>query len=199
MEYLNLKPGGLWGPDGCKPRYKVALIVPFRNRENNLKIFLRHLHPFLSNQLIEYGIYLIEPVKNLTFNRGILMNIGFIESLKTTSDKWDCFMFHDVDLIPEEDRNIYSCPETPRHMSSAVSKFKYKYLTFKISRPTNFGIKIIFFKIALQGYIWRCELVNQRTNEKSKWIFKFILRMGRFANKMSYLNLEDIFNFIFVF
>jgi hypothetical protein len=91
--------GGQWSPDICDPRYKVAIIIPYRNREYNLKVFLRHMHPFLSKQLIEYGIYLVEPMQNLTFNRGLLMNIGFIESLKTTNDKWDCFMFHDVDLV----------------------------------------------------------------------------------------------------
>ena len=100
--------------------------MPYRNRETNLKIFLRHMHPFLIKQQLDYGIYLIEPIQNITFNRGLLMNIGFLESLKLTSNKWDCFVFHDVDLIPEDERNIYSCPELPRHMSSAVSTFDYK-------------------------------------------------------------------------
>ena len=36
------------------------------------------------------------------------------------------FLKKDVDLLPEDERNIYSCPETPRHMSSAVSSLKYK-------------------------------------------------------------------------
>jgi hypothetical protein len=90
-----------------------------------LKIFLNNIHPFLSKQQLEYGIYLIEPMANLTFNRGLLMNIGFVEALKEDNE-WQCFTFHDVDLIPEDDRNFYSCPETPRHMSSAVSTLNYK-------------------------------------------------------------------------
>ena len=84
------------------------------------------MHPFLMKQQLDYGIYLIEPLQNLTFNRGLLMNIGFLESLNLTGNKWDCFIFHDVDLIPEDERNIYSCPEIPRHMSSAVSTFDYR-------------------------------------------------------------------------
>lgn len=127
---LNIKVGGLRSPSECTARHKVAIIIPFRNRESNLKIFLRHIHPILCRQQIDYGIYVIEPVQNLTFNRGLLMNIGFIESLKLTIDKWDCFIFHDVDLIPEDDRNIYSCPEQPRHMSSAVSTFNYRFYFF---------------------------------------------------------------------
>ncbi|CAF0951649.1 unnamed protein product [Brachionus calyciflorus] len=123
LSNLSIEKGGLWSPKECKPRYKVALIIPYRNRENILKIFLKNLHPFLQKQQIEYGIYLIEPLQNLTFNRGLLMNIGFIESLKKTNQKWECFMFHDVDLIPEDERIIYSCPEQPRHLSAFVTKF----------------------------------------------------------------------------
>lgn len=130
MRHLNINVGGMWSPTECTARHKVAIIIPFRNRESNLKIFLRHIHPIMCRQQIDYGIYLIEPVQNITFNRGLLMNIGFIESLKLTNDKWDCFIFHDVDLIPEDDRNIYSCPEEPRHMSSAVSTFNYRFQLF---------------------------------------------------------------------
>lgn len=49
------------------------------------------------------------------FNRAMLFNVGFAEALK--DDNWDCFIFHDVDLLPENDKNLYSCPESPRHMS----------------------------------------------------------------------------------
>ena len=126
LKSYPIKLGGLSSPAECKSRYKVAIIVPYRNRETNLKIFLRHMHPFLIKQQLDYGIYLIEPLQNITFNRGLLMNIGYLESLRLSSQKWDCFIFHDVDLIPEDERNIYSCPELPRHMSSAVSTFNYK-------------------------------------------------------------------------
>ncbi len=83
------------------------------------------MHPFLSRQQLDYGIYIAEPVKDVMFNRGLLMNIGFKEAVKDRNE-WDCFIFHDVDLLPEDDRNIYSCPEIPRHMSSAVSTLKYR-------------------------------------------------------------------------
>ena len=35
----------------------------------------------------------------------MLFNIGFIEAMKEYN--WTCLIFHDVDLIPEDDRNIY--------------------------------------------------------------------------------------------
>ena len=36
------------------------------------------------------------------FNRAALMNIGFVEAIKMYD--FDCFVFHDVDLVPEDDR-----------------------------------------------------------------------------------------------
>lgn len=122
----ELKLGGHWSPSNCTPRHRVAIIVPYRDRDYNLQLFLPHMHSFLSKQQLEYAIYLVEPIANITFNRGLLMNIGFVEALKDNENKWQCFVFHDVDLLPEDERNIYSCPETPRHMSSAVSTLKYR-------------------------------------------------------------------------
>lgn len=52
------------------------------------------------------------------------MNVGFVEALKERD--FDCFVFHDVDLMPENDKNLYTCPDQPRHMSVAVDKFKYR-------------------------------------------------------------------------
>ena len=59
------------------------------------------------------------------FNRAGLFNVGFVEALKLHKD-FDCFIFSDVDLLPEDDRNYYGCPTSPRHMSVAVDKFNYK-------------------------------------------------------------------------
>ena len=58
------------------------------------------------------------------FNRGKLMNVGFEEALKYGAFK--CFVFHDVDLIPEDDKNDYGCPSSPRHMCPAINKFGYR-------------------------------------------------------------------------
>ncbi|KAF4530940.1 hypothetical protein B566_EDAN018971, partial [Ephemera danica] len=40
---------------------------------------------------------------------------------------FDCFIFHDVDLLPEDARNLYTCPSQPRHMSVAVDELNYRY------------------------------------------------------------------------
>jgi hypothetical protein len=54
----------------------------------------------------------------------MLMNIGYAEAIKDYS--WDCFVFHDVDLVPEDDRNLYHCSAYPRHMSVHVNTFNYE-------------------------------------------------------------------------
>ena len=138
LENTSIQIGGRYSPKHCKSEQKIAIIIPYRNRESNLKIFLSNMHPFLVAQNASYGIYLVEPLANLTFNRGILMNVGFIESLKDTNNLWDCFIFHDVDMIPEDTRNIYKCDnDLPVHYAVAVSKFDYSYVNFFVCLKKN--------------------------------------------------------------
>ena len=63
--YNNLQPGGRFRPPDCIARNKVALIIPYRDREEHLRIFLHNLHPILQRQQLDYGIYVIEEVKFL--------------------------------------------------------------------------------------------------------------------------------------
>ena len=56
-------------------------------------------------QNLHYRIFLINQTDSNPFNRAMLFNIGFIEAMKEYN--WTCIIFHDVDLIPEDDRNIY--------------------------------------------------------------------------------------------
>ena len=90
LEHLSLKMGGKWWPNAnhlekSSKLNKLAIIVPYRDRLVNLELFLRNIHPFLSKQNVHYAVYVIEPMGNLTFNKGISMNVGFVESLKEVS------------------------------------------------------------------------------------------------------------------
>jgi len=116
--------GGQWKPTECKARVKMALIIPYRNRFQQLSIFVRHMHPILKRQNLDYRIFVIEQSGDTSFNRGMLLNVGFKEALRFNNYK--CFIFHDVDLMPENDRNKYSCPTSPRHLSVAVDTFNYR-------------------------------------------------------------------------
>ena len=53
---------GIIRPVGCKARCSVAIIIAFRDREQHLAIFLRHMHPFLQRQLIMARIFVMQMV-----------------------------------------------------------------------------------------------------------------------------------------
>ncbi len=61
--------GGRWSPKNCTSKFKIAIIIPYRDRMDNLKVFLSNVHPFLMDQNISYGVYLIEPSPSLTFSK----------------------------------------------------------------------------------------------------------------------------------
>ena len=87
----------------------VAIIVPYRDQEgqNRLKelnmfsAHMKHLMDLLvkEQKIQKYHIYVIEQSEGKKFNRGLLLNIGAHLVHKT----YDTLIFHDVDLIPEND------------------------------------------------------------------------------------------------
>lgn len=119
-----LQPGGCHTPCECNPEKRVAIVIPYRDRANHLSIFLKNIHALLIKQQTAYGIFVIEQTQNDLFNRAALMNVGFLEANKLSN--WDCFIFHDIDLIPLDDRNLYRCPIQPRHMSVAIDNMGFK-------------------------------------------------------------------------
>ena len=105
----------------CQPRHAgqrlplVAVVVPYRNRQTQLEIFLHYMHNFLQKQNLNYTIIVVEQLSESKFNRAKLLNVGYLHA-KRTLPECLCFIFHDVDLIPLDDRNSYVCLDTPRHM-----------------------------------------------------------------------------------
>ncbi|XP_054650275.1 beta-1,4-galactosyltransferase 3 isoform X2 [Dunckerocampus dactyliophorus] len=126
-------PGGRYRPPDCEPRHHTAIVVPYRNRQTHLRALLYHLHPFLQRQQIHYSIYIVQQWGNSTFNRAKLLNVGVREALR--DDDWSCIFLHDVDLLPENDHNTYTChKQFPTHLSVAMDKFRYR-----LPYPQYFG------------------------------------------------------------
>ncbi|CAF4582918.1 unnamed protein product [Rotaria sp. Silwood2] len=123
---IDLHFGGHWFPKSCQTEQRLAIIICYRNRESHLKLFLDNIHSFLKQQQLDYTIFVVNQHGREQFNRAALFNAGFIEAIKLYS--FNCFIFHDVDLLPEDLRNLYKCGEKPRHMSVAVDKFHYRLL-----------------------------------------------------------------------
>ncbi|CAL8365105.1 unnamed protein product [Lota lota] len=115
---------GQYQPPECTARQSVAILVPQRSREKHLLYLLHHLHPFLQRQQLHYTIYVIQQAGDATFNRAKLLNVGYLEAQK--DHDWDCFIFHDVDLVPENDNNLYMCDSQPKHMVVGRNATGYK-------------------------------------------------------------------------
>ncbi|XP_043283084.1 beta-1,4-galactosyltransferase 1-like isoform X1 [Venturia canescens] len=120
---LGILPGGQWKPLNCHPLFNVAIILPYRNRHAQLTIFMNYIHPFLQAQNLDYRIFVIEQSPVREFNRAKLFNVGYAEANKIND--FHCFIFQDIDLIPQNPDNIYACTKMPRHMSSSVNTFRY--------------------------------------------------------------------------
>jgi hypothetical protein len=131
---------------------KMSVIVPYRDREQNLKLFVPHVKNFLRNRGFEWSVLVVEQEFGKPFNRAKLLNIGF----DLTKDNFDYFCFHDVDLLPMNDTCDYSYPEKPSHLSTFVSQFNF------IPRAGELGGVSIFNKT---DYI----KVNGHSNDYWGW------------------------------
>ncbi|KAL0871012.1 hypothetical protein ABMA27_004826 [Loxostege sticticalis] len=126
---LGVMSGGFYAPSHCRAKHKVAILVPFRNRTTNLSKFLRHMHPFLQKQLLQYRIFVIEQIGREKFNKGALYNIAFLETQRFGT--WNCLVFQDVDLLPQDGRILYSCLRKPAHMCPALDCWQYQFSAIK--------------------------------------------------------------------
>jgi hypothetical protein len=94
----------------------IGIFIPYRNRKEHLDILLDKLKKY--NNI---SIHILEQSNNNLFNRGKLFNIGAKEYL----NKYDYFIFHDVDLIPQ-DENYNDLINSPTHLSCYCEQFNYK-------------------------------------------------------------------------
>ena len=141
---LDVLPGGQWKPKNCSPTFDcefyihynniqsyllkistATIIVPYRDREDHLTKFLQWIHPFLQAQNLSYLLILVEQTKGDPFNRAKLFNVGAIESRKIKRSPAQCFIFHDIDLLPLNAKNLYACSSTPMHLSAYVDTMRY--------------------------------------------------------------------------
>lgn len=92
----------------------IAIIIPYRdehkeqNRSGQLEMFITFIREYLRDY--DFHIYIIEQsVDGRLFNRGALLNAGYVIALN--NQKYDNFIFHDVDLLPgDELRPFYTTP-----------------------------------------------------------------------------------------
>lgn len=106
-----------------KVNHKLGIIVPYRDREQQLKRFLSHMKDYIKD--IDYEIFIIEQADDKPFNRGKLLNAGY----KYALDKGcDYFVFHDVDMLPED--VDYSYSDKPLHLATHLQEHDYETTFF---------------------------------------------------------------------
>ena len=110
---------------------KIAIIVPYRDRREQLDTFVPHMIEFFKNKDVEYEIIIVEQTDDKPFNYGKICNIGF----SLLKDNFDYFCFHDIDMLPVSDDCDYNYIHIggyPVHMATRVSahKFKLPYLEY---------------------------------------------------------------------
>ncbi|XP_027723052.1 beta-1,4-galactosyltransferase 7 isoform X3 [Vombatus ursinus] len=118
---VSLEEDPSWAP------HRLAVLVPFRERFEELLVFVPHMHHFLNKKKIRHHIFVLNQVDHFRFNRASLINVGFLESGNST----DYIAMHDVDLLPLNEELDYSFPEAgPFHVASPELHPLYHYKTY---------------------------------------------------------------------
>lgn len=105
----------------------LAIIVPFRDRFDELLQFAPHMTQFLAEQRIPHQIFVINQVDRYRFNRASLINAGYLYS----KQHYDYIAMHDVDLLPINQQLRYAYPKNgPFHVASPDLHPKYHYKSF---------------------------------------------------------------------
>lgn len=99
---------------------KLIFIVGYRDREQQLHFFKRHMQYILEDiDPTEYKILFIHQCDNRSFNRGAMKNIGFITVRDMYPDDYKkiTLVFNDIDTMPYTKNflNYYTRPGYVKH------------------------------------------------------------------------------------
>ena len=133
--------------------HKLGIIVPYRDRPQQLKRFIKHMGEYLID--VNYQIFIIEQSDDKPFNRGKLLNVGYKYAIENGCDY---FVFHDVDMLPED--VDYSYTDKPLHLATHLQEHDYETTFFDY-----FGGVTMFNKEDF-------ELINGFSNEYWGWGFE---------------------------
>jgi predicted peroxiredoxin len=134
-------------------KHKLGIIVPYRNRPTQLKRFVSHMEDYIKD--LDYEIFIIEQSDDKPFNRGKLLNVGYKYAIESGCDY---FVFHDVDMLPED--VDYSYSDKPLHLATHLQEHDYETTFFDY-----FGGVTMFNKEDF-------ETINGFSNEYWGWGFE---------------------------
>jgi hypothetical protein len=107
-----------------------AIIVPYRDNLDGSKVRHKQLTKFIKymptyfkklGKNYKFKIIIVEQGNKKKFNRGVLLNVGFL----LAEHNVDYFIFHDIDLFPDKDMlHYYGCyPFKPIHLAHIWTKY----------------------------------------------------------------------------
>ena len=137
-------------------QHKLGVCVPYRNRELHLNEFIPKVGKYLKDRNINFQMYFAHQVDDKLFNRGATKNIAAKHAFE---DGCDYIVWHDIDMIPEEDGGAdYSYPaDAPRHIATQISQMDYE-----LKYHEYFGGAVLFTK----GQV---EATNGYSNDYWDW------------------------------
>jgi hypothetical protein len=98
---------------------RLAIIVPYRDRQEQLDKFTTFIQQYLQNRKYDYFLIVVEQDDDKPFNRGKLLNIGFTEAQRR---RCDYVVFHDVDMLPIDVN--YGGIDYPVHLATDLLPFE---------------------------------------------------------------------------
>jgi hypothetical protein len=120
-----------------KTKKRIAIITCYRNNDSGSRSKERFLFIKLMNQLLEpycdFHIYIVEQsVDGEKFNIGKLKNIGF--EIANKNNKYDNFIFSDIDTIPNYDLIQYFFQKLDNPISLAIRGTRYENVNTKTNK-----------------------------------------------------------------
>lgn len=134
--------------------HKLGIVVPYQKRPTHLHTFINHLSTELK---LDCQIIVVDQRSPKTFNRGKLLNIGF---LKAKEMGCDYVIFHDVDMISKD--SSYDYESKPFHL---ISKLTTENPGQRTMLDTYFGGVTLFPANVFES-------INGFSNEFKGWGFE---------------------------
>ena len=93
---------------------KKIFIVPYRDRERFLYVYMNHMSWILEDEKDPYEIIISHQNDTRPFNRGAMKNLGFMYAKKKYPDQYKniIFIFQDIDTMPGK-KNMMNFNTTP--------------------------------------------------------------------------------------
>jgi hypothetical protein len=163
--------------------YKI--VIPYRDREEHLKLFAKYAIPFFEETGRKYKIIIVEQDQGKPFNLGKLTNVGFdlYKKIDDGYESGDSFILHPVDCIPYDAHydaprggiaklaSHYSTPRDPDdELTTEFTKRSIWYprkSQVPQGEPRDHGVPSFYKALSIDPIAY--ERVNGFTNECWGW------------------------------